>query len=164
MALDQSFVGRKYPPTEPYEVSRAKIREFALAVGDAHPAYTDPEAARTLGHPDVICPPTFPIVISMPAADQVVEDPALGLDWSRVVHGDQRFVYQRPMRAGDRIQCTVTVQAIKSVAGNDMITLLSELHTVDGEPVCSAYAMLVSRAASPDGAGAGQSGDKAGES
>ncbi len=146
MPLDQSFVGRSYPPTEAYEVARVKIREFAEAVGDRQPAYFDPEAAKALGHPDVLAPPTFPIVISMPAVYQVVHDPALGLDWSRVVHGDQRFVYARPMRAGDRIECVVTVQSIKSLAGNDMITFANELRTVEGELVCTAYAILVARA------------------
>ena len=67
MPLDQSFVGRTYPPTPPYEVGREKIREFADAIGDGNPAYRDPEAARTLGHPDVIAPPTFGIVLSMTA-------------------------------------------------------------------------------------------------
>ena len=147
MALDQSFVGRTYPPTAPYEVSRAKIREFAEAVGDLHPAYLDPEAAKALGHSDVIAPPTFPIVMSMPAGDQAAMDPELGLDYARVVHGDQRFVYQRPLRAGDRIVCGVTVQAIKSMAGNDMVTIAAELRTVEGELVCTTYGMLVARAA-----------------
>lgn len=172
MALDQSFVGRTYPPTRPYEVGRAKIREFAEAVGDLHPAYLDVEAAKALGHPDVIAPPTFPIVISMPAVDEVVSDPALGLDWSRVVHGDQRFAYARPMRAGDRIECVVSVESIKSLAGNDMITLASELRTVEGEPVCICYAMLVARAEKGEkaetsdqgGAAAAESGKQAGES
>ena len=150
MALDQSFVGRTYPPSEPYEVARVKIREFAEAVGDLHPAYLDIEAAKALGHSDVIAPPTFPIVISMPAVDAVVADPALGLDWSRVVHGDQRFIYTRPMRAGDRIECVVTVESIKALAGNDLITLASELRTVEGEPVCIAHAMLVARAEKSD--------------
>lgn len=100
MALDQSFVGRTYPPTAPYEVGREKIREFAEAVGDAHPAYTDPEAAKALGHSDVIAPPTFVFSITFKAAGQVIEDPQLGLDYSRVVHGDQKFVYVRPVRAG----------------------------------------------------------------
>ena len=68
MALDQSFVGRSYPPTEPYEVGREKIREFAEAVGDPNPAYIDPEAAKALGHPDVIAPPTFVFAITFKAA------------------------------------------------------------------------------------------------
>ena len=78
MALDQSFVGRTYPPTAPYEVGREKIREFAEAVGDENPAYTDPEAAKALGHTDVIAPPTFVFAITFEAAGQVVAGPAAG--------------------------------------------------------------------------------------
>ncbi len=145
MALDQSFVGRKYPPTAPYEVGREKIREFADAIGDPHPAYRDPEAAQALGHPDVIAPPTFGIVLSMRAGMQVVADPELGLDYSRVVHGEQRFVQARPIRAGDRLTATVTVESIRSAAGNDMLTTRGDVTTVDGEPVFTAYSTLVAR-------------------
>jgi acyl dehydratase len=145
VALDQSFVGRKYPPTPPYEVGREKIREFAEAIGDDNPAYRDPEAARALGHPDVIAPPTFPIVLSMRAGAQVVFDPELGLDYSRVVHGEQRFVYARPVRAGDRLTVTVSVESIRSAAGNDLLTTRGDVATVDGEPVLTAYSTLVAR-------------------
>lgn len=78
MALDQSFVGRSYPPTDPYEVGREKIREFAAAVGDTNPVYSDPEAAKSHGYPDVIAPPTFVFAITFKAAGQVVEDPPAG--------------------------------------------------------------------------------------
>ena len=145
MALDQSFVGRKYPPTPPYEVGREKIREFADAIGDQNPVYRDPEAARALGHPDVIAPPTFAIVLSMRAGSQVVADPDLGLDYSRVVHGEQRFVYTRPIRAGDRLTVTVSVESIRSAAGNDLLTTRGDIATVDGEPVATAYSTLVAR-------------------
>ena len=145
MPLDQSFVGRTYPPTPPYEVGREKIREFADAIGDANPAYRDQEAARALGHPDVIAPPTFGIVLSMTAGRQVIADPELGLDYSRVVHGEQRFVIRRPIRAGDRLTVTVTVENIRSAAGNDMITTRGDVATVDGEPVFTAYSTLVAR-------------------
>ena len=145
MALDQSFVGRKYPRTPPYEVGREKIREFADAIGDHNPAYRDPDAARALGHPDVVAPPTFPIVLSMSAGAQVVFDPELGLDYSRVVHGEQRFVYSRPVRAGDRLTVTVTVESIRSAAGNDLLTTRGDVSTVDGEHVLTTYSTLVAR-------------------
>lgn len=145
MALDQSFVGREYPPTEPYEVGREKIREFAQAVGDLNPAYLDRAAAQALGYADVIAPPTFPIVITMKAAAQVVADPALGLDYSRVVHGEQRFTYSRPIQAGDVLQVRVTVDSIRSAAGNDMMTTRGEVSTVDGEHVVTAVSTLVAR-------------------
>ncbi|MET8215537.1 MaoC family dehydratase N-terminal domain-containing protein [Streptomyces hirsutus] len=147
MALDQSFVGRSYPPTVPYEVGREKIREFAEAVGDANPAYTDAEAAKALGHPDVIAPPTFVFAITFKAAGQVFTDPQLGLDYSRVVHGDQKFAYRRPVRAGDRLTVTSTIEAIKSMAGNDILDVRGEVHAEAGEHVVTAWTKLVARAA-----------------
>ncbi|MFJ1703218.1 MaoC family dehydratase N-terminal domain-containing protein [Kitasatospora sp. NPDC088346] len=151
MPLDPSFIGRTYPPTDPYEVGREKIREFAEAIGDANPAYTDPEAAKAFGHPDVIAPPTFPFVLTYGAAAQVVNDPELGLDYSRVVHGDQKFSYTRPVRAGDRLAVTVSIEAIKSLAGNDVLTVRGEVHDESGEHVVTSVMSLVSRAADEEG-------------
>ncbi|MER0422785.1 MaoC family dehydratase N-terminal domain-containing protein [Streptomyces microflavus] len=147
MTLDQSFVGRTYPPTPAYEVGREKIREFAEAVGDSHPAYVDVEAARALGHPDVIAPPTFVFSITYRAAGEVVQDPQLGLDYSRVVHGDQKFSYVRPVRAGDRLTVTSTIEAIKSLAGNDIVDIRGDVHDEAGELVVTALTKLVARAA-----------------
>ncbi|MET8842332.1 MaoC family dehydratase N-terminal domain-containing protein [Streptomyces rubiginosohelvolus] len=147
MALDQSFVGRTYPPTPAYEVGREKIREFAEAVGDTHPAYVDREAARALGHADVIAPPTFVFSITYRAAGVVVQDPQLGLDYSRVVHGDQKFRYVRPVRAGDRLTVTSTIESIKSLAGNDVLDIRGDVHDEAGELVVTAVMKLVARAA-----------------
>ncbi|RDG39494.1 MaoC family dehydratase N-terminal domain-containing protein [Streptomyces corynorhini] len=146
MALDQSFVGRSYPPTAPYEVGREKIREFAEAVGDPNPAYSDPEAAKALGHTDLIAPPTFVFAITFKAAGVVIADPQLGLDYSRVVHGDQKFAYTRPVRAGDRLTVTSTIEAIKSLAGNDIIDVRGDVHDESGAHVVSAWTKLVARA------------------
>jgi acyl dehydratase len=145
MALDQSFIGRVYPPTAPYEVGREKIREFADAIEDSNAAYRDPEAARALGYPDVIAPPTFPIVITLKAAHVVAMDPELRLDYSKVVHGEQKFVYMRPIRAGDVLQVVVSVENIRAAAGNDILTTKSEVSTTDGEHVVTAYSTIVAR-------------------
>jgi acyl dehydratase len=149
MALDQSFVGRTYPPTDPYEVGREKIREFAKAVGDDNPVYMDTEAAKALGHPDVVAPPSFPFVLTFAASRQVVEDPELGIDYSRVVHGEQRFVASRPIRAGDLLTTTVTIDTIRSAGGHDMLTTRSEVATTSGDHVVTAFSTLVVRG--PDG-------------
>ena len=93
----------------------------------------------------MIAPPTFGIVLSMTAGRQVVADPELGLDYTRVVHGEQRFVHTRPIRAGDRLTVTVTVENIRAAAGNDMITTRGDVSTVDGETVFTAYSTLVAR-------------------
>src|SRR5262245_15509755 len=99
MPLDPSFVGRSYPPTEPYLVGREKIREFARAIGATDAEYHDPAAARALGYADVVAPPTFPVIITMASGRQITDDPELGMDYRRVVHGDQRFAYTRPVVA-----------------------------------------------------------------
>lgn len=145
MGLDVSYVGRTYPPSGAYEVGREKIREFADAIGDQNPAYRDTAAAEALGHPDVIAPPTFAFVVTMAANDRLLDDPELGLDFSRVVHGDQRFAYTRPVRAGDRLASTVVVEKITSRAGNDFVTTRTDVVDSDGEPVLSAWTSLVVR-------------------
>ena len=145
MALNPDFVGREYPATGTYVVGREKIREFAAAIGDDNPAYRDVSAAQALGYVDVIAPPTFAIVLSLKAAEAVMFDPDLGLDFSRVVHADQSFTYTRPIIAGDELQVATVIESIRSVAGNDMVTTKGIITTIDGEPVATATSMLLAR-------------------
>ncbi len=146
MALDASLVGRTYPPSRPYEVSREKIREFADAVGDLHPAYRDPEAAKALGYPDVVAPPTFPIVFSLAAAGVAIADPEVGIDYARVVHGEQRFTYSRPLRPGDRLVSTVEITGARTAAGSDILTVSVSASTEEGEHVVTCLSTIVARA------------------
>jgi acyl dehydratase len=143
--VDQSYKGRVYPPTRPYEVGREKIREFADAINDPNPAYRDPAVAQELGYPDVIAPPTFLIILTLSAGHQVITDPDFGIDYSRVVHGEQRFVHHRPVRAGDVLQVIVTVDDIRSAGGNDIVTTRAEVSTVEGEAVVTATSTIVAR-------------------
>ncbi|BAL85805.1 hypothetical protein AMIS_5850 [Actinoplanes missouriensis 431] len=145
MSLDQSFVGRSWPATEPYLVGREKIREFARAIGATDAEYHDPEAARAAGYPDVVAPPTFPVVFTMASSRQIISDPALGLDYSRVVHGDQRFAYTRPVVAGDALICVNSVEDITSRGGHEFITTRTEVSTEAGEPVVTVWSKLVQR-------------------
>jgi acyl dehydratase len=145
MPLNLSFAGRSLPPTEPYRVGREKIREFAEAIGATDPAYLDPTAAQVLGHPDVIAPPTFPVLITMPVSKLVTDHPELGMDYFRVIHGDQRFEYVRPVRAGDELICRPTVEKVSSRAGLDSVTIRLEIESVTGDRVVTVWSRLVSR-------------------
>lgn len=145
MPLDPSYVGRSYPPSQPYQVCREKIREFAAAIGDDNPVYADPQAAQALGHPDVLAPPTFLTVLSFLGDDTVISDPGLGLDYSRVVHGEQRFTAHRPLYAGDTVVAVVSIDGIRQAAGNDILSTRTEVRTVEGEPVATLFATLVAR-------------------
>jgi acyl dehydratase len=145
MPLDQSYVGRSWPPTEPYLVGREKIREFARAIGATDAEYHDPEAARAIGYADVVAPPTFPVLITMATSRQIIDDPGLGLDYSRVVHGEQKFAYTRPVVAGDALVCVNTLEDISSRGGHAFVTTRTDVTTEAGEPVVTAWSKLVQR-------------------
>ncbi|EHY90043.1 MaoC family dehydratase N-terminal domain-containing protein [Saccharomonospora azurea] len=145
MPLDPSYAGRTYPPTTTYEVSCAKIAEFADALGDDNPLYRDAEAAKAAGHPDVLAPPTFLTIINLASINAIAADPDLGLDYSRMVHGDQRFTHHRPVYAGDVLQLTTHIDEVFARAGNDFLNVRADIETTAGEPVCTTHAQLVVR-------------------
>jgi acyl dehydratase len=147
MPVNQDFVGRTFPATKPYEVSRVKIAEFADAIGDPSPVYRDKDAAVAAGYPDVIAPPTFPIVVTMASSGAAAADPALGLNYAMVVHGEQRFEYTRPLRAGDVVTAQSTIESIRSVGSNVLLNTRTDLRTVAGEHVCTAFSIIVERGA-----------------
>jgi len=142
MPTDPSAAGRVYPP-QPYEVSREKIREFADAVGDPNPAYRDVEAAKSLGHPDVIAPPTFAMIPVLRGFDVLMDD--LGIVYARVIHAHQRFAHARPIHAGVQLRTTTTLDSIRSVGGNDLLGIRCEVASGSGESICTATATLLVR-------------------
>jgi acyl dehydratase len=147
MAVNRDYAGRQFPVSEPYEVSRVKIAEFAAAIGDPNPVYRDRAAARAAGYPDVIAPPTFAIVISMASSGAAIADPGLGLNYAMVVHGEQRFEYTRPIVAGDVLTAQPTITEIRDAGRNVMLTTSTELRDGAGELVCTALSTLVERGA-----------------
>lgn len=152
MAIRRDLVGHTYPAGEPYEVAREKIREFADAIGDPNPAYRDLEAARELGYPDVVAPPTFPAIVSVRLSGQVLSEPELNPSGSgAVVHTQQSFSYTRPVYAGDVLLGTVTISDVRSAGSNELVSTTVDLQTPQGEHVCTAQATLLVRGGSTSG-------------
>ncbi len=144
--VNPEIQGRVYPSTAPYLVGREKVREFARAVHSASPLHHDPEAARTAGYADVVAPPTFAVVVQEGTLAQLLADDEAGVDFSRVVHGDQRFTYSRPIVAGDELTATLTIAAVKQLGGHSMVTASSDVVDADGAHVVTAISTLVVRA------------------
>lgn len=135
MPISDAHVGRSYPATAPYEVSRAKIAEFAAALDDAdNPAYSGENP---------IAPPTFAAVLAAAAWDPLFDDPELDLSLSRTVHGDQRFAWQRPLRAGDQVTATLTIEKVRVRGAAAFVTIAVVLSTTAGEQLCTASSTLV---------------------
>jgi len=144
--LNRDLVGRSYDGGGTFEVSREHIRRFAAAIGDPQPVYTDPEAAQALGYRDVIAPPTFLITVgaSIPGGGPI-NDSELGLDYSLVVHGEQRFVHHRPVHPGDVLTTTTTIESIRDAGTNELMKTRTDISTTDGELVCESHSLIVSR-------------------
>ena len=147
MAINPDYVGRTFEPSEPYEVSRVKIAEFATAIGEPSPLCRDRAAAQAAGYPDVIAPPTFAIVVTSGGSAKLTSDPGLGVNYAMVVHGEQSFAHSRPLRAGDVVVAQSTIESIKQVRNMTTMATVTEVRTVDGEHVCAARSTLVERGA-----------------
>ncbi|GAA1727340.1 FAS1-like dehydratase domain-containing protein [Microcella frigidaquae] len=145
MPVNPDLVERAFPSAAPYLVGREKVREFARAVFATAPLHHDPEAARAAGFADVVAPPTFPIVIAEATLQRLLAEPDAGIDFSRVVHGDQRFTYSRPIVAGDELTATLRVTSIKTLGGNSMVTSESSMVDARGEHVVTSVSTLVIR-------------------
>jgi acyl dehydratase len=131
MPVDQSLVGREFPPTSPRTVSEEAVRAFVSATGGTYD-----------GGP---APATFPIVLAFDAMNAFLE--AESIDLFRIVHGEQRFAYERPVVPGDVLTATLTVATLRQIGGNDILGTISEITDGTGALVCSTSATLVHRGA-----------------
>jgi acyl dehydratase len=143
--VNPELQGRSFPPTEPYLVGREKVREFAKAVFATSPLHFDEIAARDAGYSGVVAPPTFPVVVQEATLAQLLGQPDGGIEFERVVHGDQRFSYSRPIVAGDELTATLAVTGIKTLGGHTMVTAESTIVDATGSHVVTAISTLVVR-------------------
>jgi acyl dehydratase len=131
--VDASLAGRTFPPTTAYDVTEQAVSEFAAATGTPYAA----------GDP---APATFPIVVAFAAMQALMVDPEVGIELHHVVHGQQKFAYQRPVAVGDRLTATLTVSGLRQIAGTDIISTSSAITDESGALVCTAEATLVHKA------------------
>ena len=143
--VNPNVQGKKYPETAPYLVGREKIREFANAVFSTNPINHDVFAAQAAGYADVVAPPTFAVLIQERSLHTVLADPEADIDFSRVVHGDQRFIHVRPIVAGDELTSVLEVASVKSLGAHSMITFNTEVFDAEKNLVATAISTLVVR-------------------
>ena len=132
--MDESKKGKTYPPLE-YEVGREKIREYANAVGEHNPVYHDREAAKAAGFRDVVAPPMFAVVYSAAAVAPGILDPEVGINFARMLHGGQEFVWGEPVCSGDTITTQATLENLYERAGMEFYVFESVSTNQDGAEV-----------------------------
>jgi acyl dehydratase len=130
MPVDPSLSGRTFPPTQAYDVTEERIAAFAAATGTPYAA----------GGP---APATFPIVVAFDAMQALMAAPDVGIELHHVVHGQQKFVHERPVRAGDSLRAALSVTGLRQIGGADIISTSSAITDAEGRLVCTAEATLV---------------------
>ena len=128
MPVDESLVGREFSPTPALEVTTTGVAAFADALGTTY---------------DGQIPPTYPIVLAFDAMNAFLA--AEQIDLFRIIHGEQRFAYERPIVVGDELTATLSVASLRQIGGNDIIGTRSEIRDAGGDLVCTTTATLVHR-------------------
>jgi hypothetical protein len=135
VGLNRDLVGREYASVE-FDVERDRVVQFADAIGDDDPRYRSDAP---------IAPPTFPTVLQIATGGQVVLDPELGLDYSRVVHGEQEYVIEQPLRAGDHLVATPRIADIYAKGSNEFLVTETVIRDGNGDIVVTGRSTLISR-------------------
>jgi hypothetical protein len=128
--ISPDSIGRTFPGTESITILQSEIDAFCAVIGESNTA---------------IAPPTFSIRISLDQSEAILTSPEVGIKWDRLVHGDQKFEINRPLKAGDVISCSSTIESAREVAGNQIISVRSDLTSAD-ELLISSWSTLVIRA------------------
>ncbi|WP_181361404.1 guanitoxin biosynthesis heme-dependent pre-guanitoxin N-hydroxylase GntA [Streptomyces sp. A244] len=141
---DTDAVDRAPALVGPVEVTGDLIAEFADAIGDPHPAYRCAAAARELGHPDVIAPPTFAVRLAARAEAAVVARHPLGYDYTSAVHLSQEYRHVRPIRKGDVLMARAHLVRARRAMGGGLISVEVTIETQDGTAVTVSTAQMLS--------------------
>jgi acyl dehydratase len=142
--LNRSLKGKEYPGIS-FTVDRERVLAFADAIGEDHPVFRDPEAAREAGYAEQLAPPTFVTTMQILASAQVVLDQELGLDYSRVVHGEQEYEWRRPVQVGDVLSTVPRIADIYVKGPLEFLVLESDITDSSGATVVVARTTLLSR-------------------
>jgi len=145
--LNASLVGKEYAPLQ-LAVERGHVTRFAEAIGEEAAVFLDAGAARAAGYPEQLAPPTFVTTMQIMASAQAAADPELGLDYTRVVHGEQAYDYRRPVHVGDSLTAVPRIAEIRARGPLEFLVVESDIRDGDGQTVMVARTTLIVRTGS----------------
>jgi acyl dehydratase len=155
----EARVGHYYRMDGTYLVGREKLREYARAVQDYHPAHWDVAAAAELGYPDVVAPLTFTSAPGMQCNRRMFESIVVGYD--TYLQTEEVFEQHRPIVAGDELVIDVELTAVRRTAGRDFITVTNTFTDTAGERVHTLHTTVVGVTADDIDAGVKEAVQKA---
>ena len=128
------------------DVERGRLRFFAKTIGETNPVYTDVDAARAEGHPDLPVPPTYFFSLGLEAPDPFGYLDELGVDLRFVLHGEQSFTYHRLAHAGDRLTLQDRISDVYTKRGGALEFVVKQTDIRrDRQPIAETRSIIVVR-------------------
>ena len=143
MAINTDISGMVWEYPDSYVVGREKVREFAKAVKADDPACLDDQAAAELGYDAIVAPPTFLTIFGKLVQADFMRKVDTGYDTLQMVQVDQRFVYHKPILAGDVLHARMEVESVVERFGADIVVTRNTLTNGHGELVMEAYTTVM---------------------
>ncbi len=150
MGIADNIIGTHYRYPDYFEVNREKIREFARAVKDDHPAHYSEEAAKECGQDALIASLTFLAVAGRRVQLEIFEHFDMPINMERVLHRDQKLIFHRPIVAGDKLYFDSYLDSVIESHGAVVSEIRGEVTDADGEPVITSVVTVIGEAESPD--------------
>lgn len=150
MAIAEDIIGTHYRYPDYFEVGREKIREFAHAVKDEHPAHYDEDAAKEYGHDALIASLTFLAVAGRRVQLEIFNQFDIPINMERVLHRDQKITFHRPILAGDKLFFDSYLDSVIEAHGTVVTEVRGEVSDEHGEPVLTSVVTVIGEAAHDD--------------
>ena len=143
MPINTDILGMVWDYPDSYEVGREKVREFTKAVKADDPASLDEAAAAELGHDALVAPPTFATILGKLVQADFMRKVDTGYDTMQIVQVDQRFVFHKPILAGDVLHARMEVHSVVERFGADIVVTRNTCMNQAGEVVLEAYTTVM---------------------
>jgi acyl dehydratase len=142
----RGIIGKHYRFPDYFDVGREKIREFARAVKDDHPAHFDEAAAAEAGYPALVAPLTFLAIAGRRVQLEIFTKFDIPINIARVFHRDQKFTFHRPILAHDRLYFDTYLDSVIESHGTVISEIRSEVTDADGNPVVTSVVTMLGEA------------------
>ncbi|SPM38820.1 Acyl dehydratase [Mycobacterium numidiamassiliense] len=146
----EGIIGSHYRAPDYFEVGREKIREFAIAVKDDHPAHHSDADAAAAGYPEVVAPLTFLAVAGRRVQLEIFTKFSIPINIARVLHRDQKFTFHRPMLAHDKLYFDTYLDSVIESHGTVIAEIRSEVTDAEGNPIVTSTVTMLGEAAQQD--------------
>lgn len=150
MAIAENIIGTHYRYPDYFEVDREKVREFASAVKDDHPAHFDEKAAKEIGYDALVASLTFLAVAGRKVQSEIFKHFAVPINMERVLHRDQKITFHRPILAGDKLWFDSYLDSVIEAHGTVVSEIRGEVTDDNGEPVLTSIVTVIGEAAHDD--------------